>query len=123
MKSGRKQNERSMRSMKQANKPIRAGSRKKAGPQTPKQKGKKGKRVSFVSLSAFESGSENMGWSWDELEGWESEDDIVSLGRQVPSYPPLRWLHQPLHVQIYPIYPLPLPLGLREPCLSPQGVL
>ena len=54
---------------KQANKPIRVGSRKKAGPQTPKQKGRKGKRVSFVSLSAFESGSENMGWSGDELEG------------------------------------------------------
>ncbi|RPB18668.1 hypothetical protein L211DRAFT_901758 [Terfezia boudieri ATCC MYA-4762] len=65
---------------KQANKTIRIGSRKKAGPQTLKQKGRKGKRVSFVSLSAFESGSENMGWSGDELEGWESEDDIVSIG-------------------------------------------
>ncbi|KAF8427356.1 hypothetical protein EV426DRAFT_684999 [Tirmania nivea] len=64
---------------KKANKPIRVGSRKNIGPQTPKQKGGKGKRVSFVSLSVFESGSENMGWSGDELEGWESEDDILSI--------------------------------------------
>ena len=65
---------------KQANKTTQVGSRKKPGPHTLKQKGGKGKRVSFVSLSAFESGSENIGWSGDELEGWESEDDIVSIG-------------------------------------------
>ena len=65
---------------KQANQSTQVGSRKKPGPHTPKQKGGKGKRVSFASLSAFESGLENIGWSGDELEGWESEDDIVSIG-------------------------------------------
>ena len=48
---------------------------------------------------------------------------LCLFGRQVPFYPPLRWLHQPLYVQIYAIHPLPLPQGLREPCLSLQGVL
>jgi len=48
---------------------------------------------------------------------------LGSLGRQIPVYPPLCWLHRALHVQIYPILPLPLPQGLHEPCVRPQGVL
>ena len=71
-KSGRGHGERSVRRVKSTETSLLR--QKKPGPQTSEHKGRNG------IAQQYGSGSENMGCSGDYLEGWESEDDIVSIG-------------------------------------------